>query len=177
MVYKFADYEFMEKIREYELFFKENYLRLYYFAFQMIGEKEPCRDIISEALEQTWLHFSQTDKEIKLTSFTYSIVRNKCIDYIRHEAVKAKYIDFYMSMHNESGEDNSYEEKEQKIRLIYSMIAELPPRTQTVLEMCYFQNKTYSEVAEELGVSVSAVRKHIVKALKTFRAGFAKKLN
>ena len=37
------------------------------------------------------------------------------------------------------------------------------------------QRKKYQEVAEELNISVSAVRKHIVKALQVIREECAKK--
>ena len=78
-------------------------------------------------------------------------------------------------MYSESGEDDTYEEMEQQISEMYCMLAKFTPKTRTILEMCYFQKKTYSETASELGISVSAVRKHIVNALKAFRAGIAKK--
>ena len=45
----------------------------------------------------------------------------------------------------------------------------LTPHTRHILEECYIQRKKYQEVAEELNISVSAVRKHIVKALQVIR--------
>ena len=45
----------------------------------------------------------------------------------------------------------------------------LTPRTRDVLERHYLQGKKYSEVAMELGISESAVKKHIMQALKLFR--------
>ena len=64
---------------------------------------------------------------------------------------------------------------EQQISKMYSMLDKFTPKTRIILEMCYFQKKTYKETAGELGICVSAVRKHIVTALKAFRAEFAKK--
>ncbi len=71
----------------------------------------------------------------------YSLVRNKCVDYLRHEAAKARYADFYMYMYNESGEDDTYEEMEQQISQMYCMLDKFTPKTRTILEMCYFQRK------------------------------------
>lgn len=47
--------------------------------------------------------------------------------------------------------------------------------TRHILEECYVRRKKYQEVADELNISVSAVRKHIVKALSVLRKEFAKK--
>ena len=48
----------------------------------------------------------------------------------------------------------------------------LTPRTQQVLKACYVERKKYKEVAEELNISKSAVKKHIMNALKTLREKF-----
>ncbi|ERI81674.1 RNA polymerase sigma-70 factor [Bacteroides pyogenes F0041] len=165
----------MEKEIEFEQFFKGNYSRFYYFALQMIEDREVCRDIVSDAFEHTWRIFCQKE-QFNATGYMYSLVRNKCIDYIRHETAKARYADLYMHMYGEGfEEDNACEEAEQQISQIYRVLEELTPKTRRILKMCYFQRKTYSQTAVELGISVSAVRKHIVNALKTFRAAIAKK--
>lgn len=158
----------------FEQFYKENYTRFYYFAFQMIGVKELCQDIVGEAFEQTWLLYHQ-GKESNLTAYMYSLIRNKCVDYIRHETAKARYADFYQSMYSEAGDSGDGDEMEEQITQMYDTLSHFTPKTQKILEMCYFQKKTYSETAAELEISVSAVRKHIVNALKAFRVEFAKK--
>ena len=139
----------------------------------MIGEKEVCRDIVGDAFEQAWA-FSHQKEQFNLTGYMYSLIRNKCVDYLRHETAKARYADFYMYMYSESSEDDTCEEMEQQNSEMYSMLDKFTPKTRSILEMCYFQKKTYSETADELGISVSAVRKHIVNALKAFRTAIAK---
>ena len=49
----------------------------------------------------------------------------------------------------------------------------LAPRTRLVLQECYIHKKKYKEVAAEMEISVNAVKKHIVKALKTIREEIA----
>lgn len=141
----------------------------------MIGDKEVCRDIIADGFEQTWLVFKQSENT-NWTSYMYSLVRNKCVDYLRHESAKARYAELYMAMYDECGEDDNYDEMDEQITLMYKMISEFSPKTRLILEECYFHKKKYSEVAEELGISISAVRKHLVSAMKNFRKGIAKKV-
>ena len=47
----------------------------------------------------------------------------------------------------------------------------LTPYNYYILEACYIHNKKYKEVAEELNVSVAAIHKNIVKALRILLAG------
>lgn len=164
----------LDKETEFEAFFKENYTRFYYFALQMVDDKEVCKDIVGDAFEQTWTMLHQT-KQPNMSSYMYSLIRNKCVDYIRHETAKSRYADFCMHMYSENSEDESYDETELQIAQMYRMLEEFTPKTRQILEMCYFQKKKYSEVAEELNISISAVRKHIVNALKAFRQKISKK--
>jgi len=46
---------------------------------------------------------------------------------------------------------------------------DLSPQTASIIRMCYGDGCSYRETAEELGISISAVNKHIVKGLRTLR--------
>jgi DNA-directed RNA polymerase specialized sigma subunit len=41
-----------------------------------------------------------------------------------------------------------------------------------LIKECYYENKKYQEVAENFGISISGVKKHIMKALKMLREEF-----
>ena len=51
---------------------------------------------------------------------------------------------------------------------------QLSPRTQQILNEHYLKNKKYREVAAELDISESAVKKHVMQALSFFRKKFVK---
>jgi len=52
------------------------------------------------------------------------------------------------------------------LQTVVAAIAELPARTRTVFVLHRFEEMTCTKIAEELGMSVSAVEKHIMKALR-----------
>ena len=141
----------------------------------MVDDEEVCRDIIGDAFEQTWIA-SRRDYKTNLYGYMFSIVRNKCVDYVRYETAKSKYADFYLAMYSESTDDEEdFLETERRIALVYEKMNQLTPKTRQILDMCYFKKKTYQQTADELNISVSAVRKHIVNALKAFRNDIPKK--
>ena len=102
------------------------------------------------------------------------VLLNLCIDYIRHLQVHEQYAQFCLSMTSEETDSDFLEEEENQQRL-RKVIRILTPRTRHILEECYIRKKKYQEVADELEISVSAVRKHIMKALQAMRDEFAKK--
>lgn len=74
--------------------------------------------------------------------------------------------------HDESihaGEDFSPERVligKEKIELVVQALEQLPLRTQEVFVLQRFEEMTYAEIARRLGVSVSAVEKHMMRALR-----------
>jgi RNA polymerase sigma-70 factor (ECF subfamily) len=66
-------------------------------------------------------------------------------------------------------------ERTELIANINKAIDELSPKSRAVVILHYRDGMSYSEVAEKLGISVHAVKKHVVKALSHFRETVAEK--
>lgn len=151
---------------QFETIYKTYYHRLYYYSFQIIKEEETSKDIINDVFEKIW---SQRNKlfEDTLSSYLYMIVRNKCIDYLRHKNVEQQYAELYDIIVSDDSED--YGLYEDRLLLIEKIIAGLGEPTKSIFTKCYFDNKKYVEVAQEYGISSSGVKKHIMKVLGLIR--------
>ena len=57
--------------------------------------------------------------------------------------------------------------------LLMTALAELPERCREVFTLCKLDGYKHSEVAAQLGISVSTVEKHMVKALRHCRAALS----
>lgn len=160
--------------KEFEALFRDMYPKLYYAAMKLVKEEETCRDLINDSFEQLWVHRADIEPNKRL-AFLYRLIHNKCIDYIRKKTARNKYIEFYNMLYGNKTEDieHTWEENEQRIEAMYHVIEKMTPQTQKILKSCYFMGMKYREVAEELGISTSAVRKHIVQALKLLRSSLA----
>jgi RNA polymerase sigma-70 factor (ECF subfamily) len=66
-------------------------------------------------------------------------------------------------------------ERTELFAYINKAIDELSPKSRAVVILHYRDGMSYSEVAEKLGISVHAVKKHVVKALSHFRETVAEK--
>jgi len=139
----------------------------------MIDDAEACRDIVGDVFEYVWKNHDKMDMST-VKSYLYMCVRTKCIDYIRRQQVHEQYAQFCLWMTSEVVESDSFEPGERTKRL-RKAIKSLTPRTRHILEECYVRRKKYQEVADELEISTSTVRKHIMKALQVMREEFAKK--
>jgi RNA polymerase sigma-70 factor (ECF subfamily) len=60
--------------------------------------------------------------------------------------------------------DENLERRETK-EIIRRAIEELPPRTRLVLELRWFRDMSYKEIARELGIQVKSVENALARAL------------
>jgi RNA polymerase sigma-70 factor (ECF subfamily) len=157
-----------------EQLFKENYKGLYYHALSFIKDEDASKDLVNDVFEYFWVNRKDIDISYSAKSLLYSMVRHKAINYLRHEDVKRKHMDFQLS--HSSMEEKEYENYEPLINKIKLAIGNLPPQGRIVFEMYFIQNYSYKEVAEELDVSVNTVKTHISKSIKKLREQFSEEI-
>ena len=150
---------------DFESFFKMHYSRFYSYALHVIGDEEEARDIVSDYFEYIWEH--QDCNIDNWETYAYSYIRNKCIDYLRHQDITRKYVDFYFELMKE--EQHREEELSDRYLLIKEALEALPIPIREVVNKSFYEQKIYKEIALELGVSESMIKKRMAKALEFIR--------
>jgi RNA polymerase sigma-70 factor (family 1) len=161
----------MSREGEFERLFRECYAQLYAFAIGLVREDELCRDILSDSFEILWNHLDEID-EARQKSYLYRTVRNKCTDWARSRLSQQRYEIFFKTIYGDENDDDGtmLKETEDNIDKIYRLMDTLTPQTRRILDECYFKGRRQADVAEELGISVSAVKKHVAQAMKVFKS-------
>ena len=156
----------------FEQLFRDNYGKAYYLALRILHDDEASKDVVADAFELVWRRLQDSDVD-KLSSYLLTAVKNVCLDYIRKQNIRSRYVQAsVMAVGKQSFNPDEGDLHEEKIQTIMRSLDELTPRTQQIVTMCYVQRKKYREVAEELGISESAVKKHIMQALSYMRQKF-----
>lgn len=161
----------MDKV-SFEQLFRDNYDKAYYLALRILHDDEASKDVVADAFELVWRRLQDSDVD-KLSSYLLTAVKNVCLDYIRKQNIRNRYVQASVQAVGKlSFNPEEVDLHEEKIQTIMRSLDELTPRTQQIVTMCYVQRKKYREVAEELGISESAVKKHIMQALSYMRQKF-----
>jgi len=107
-----------------------------------------------------------------LDGYVFEAAANLVRDGARRGAVRGQGqhvdLDTIQIMSDEPSADRVLEGR-QRVEELMLALKELPPRTRTVLILSRFEGFTYAQIARRLGISVSAVEKHMVKALAGLR--------
>ena len=152
---------------EFEALFKKWYMSLFYKALDWVEDEEVAKDLVSELFADLWKSYERI-RHYKIGPYLFTAIKNKSLNYLRHQKVECANRDAYIRMKEEILSDS--ELLEQRLQKIQEVIDGQTPLTKFVFEACYYENKTYQEVSEILAVSVSAVHKHISKMMAALRA-------
>ncbi|MEI6949718.1 RNA polymerase sigma-70 factor [Paraflavisolibacter sp. H34] len=149
--------------------FQLYYSRLCYFAFKMIEDREAAQDLVQDAFVGFWHRRDDFDSEPAVKTFLYVTVRNACLNRIRHEKVKKKFIDANKTSEAEEEKGLNNLVQAEVVGEIHRAIEELPQGCRQVLKLAYFEGLKNDEIAGELGVSVNTVKTQKARALQLLR--------
>lgn len=131
-----------------------------------------AEDIVQDVFANIWqkenVNIIETEK-----SFLFQCTKNKCLEHLRREKIKTKYIEA-----QESDTASVSIEKDTELYMrkekLFNSIRQLPPKCQEVFVMSKVNGLTYGEIAKQLDISIKTVENHIGKALRLLRASLAK---
>ncbi len=151
--------------KEFDRTFRMFYAELFVFANQIIHNETWCRDLVSDAFESAWMHID-TLQANTARAYLYKSVRNNCVNFLARENHKEKYITFYKHITTGVDDTDFLAERDEREAIINDVLMRLPEPSRDIFKRCYVDGKKYKEVASELGISTSTIKKYIMKALK-----------
>ncbi|MEG0517362.1 MAG: RNA polymerase sigma-70 factor [Bacteroidales bacterium] len=153
------------------------YARLRTFAISYVRDGETAEDLIQDTILKIWESGVDISSCENIGALLYTILRNKCLDYIKHKLVELKHASFITEEYN-SLLTNQYALEDNSIHIITNnqikealntALQKLPRQTRDVFVMNKFNDLKYKEIAEELSISVKTVEYHISKAFSLLR--------
>lgn len=149
-------------------FFKKYAKSLRNFLFYKYGNKDQAEDLVQEAFIKLWQNCASVPIE-KAKSYLYTIANNSSLNEIKHQKVVIQYENNFTGL-DKTNENPEYilEEKQFKDKLLKA-IEDLNETQRIAFLMHRIDGKKYSEIADELNISVKAVEKRIHLALVELR--------
>lgn len=158
----------LDDISLFDILFKRYYSQLYVFAHHFLHVDEDCHDAVSEVFEDVWRHYADIEED-KALAYMYQCLRRNCLDRLKHRKVEERYIRLSSIITEHLVTQEQMEETYRREAVIEQVLQSLPPPTQEIFIQCYVEHRRYQEVADNLGVSASTIKKHIIRALKIIR--------
>lgn len=159
-----------------ERLFEAYYTRLYLYALNFLEDEDEAKDVVSNVFAYVWQKWQAGDDETLGSSYLYTLVRNHCIDYLRHSKAKENY-GLFLQRYSKTENEEDGDEYERRIQTISLLIEALPEPDKTILQCCYFKHMTYKQTAESLQLTLVVVKKKMLKVFKFLREELRKDKN
>ena len=147
---------------------------LYFMLLKMTNNPHDAEDLTIEAFGKAFKKLHQYTPDFAFSTWLFKIASNNCIDFIRKKKKYTFSID--QGIDDELGtelanripaEDLDPEEelvKKQKIKLMHEVVDKLKPHYRTLIELRYFSEFSYEEIAVELNLPLGTVKAQLFRA-------------
>jgi len=139
-------------------------------SFHLVQDREDAKDVVQEVFIKLWRNRKEINISHSLEAYLKRAVVNTSLNHIES---KKKFISLD---HLEPAPDyvigNVVEEQQASEELSLRLdlaIGNLPLRTKAVFTLIRFEEMSYKEVSESMSISLKAVEKEMMKALKLLR--------
>lgn len=151
--------------KEFKALYTECFPPAMRLAMSLLHDEDEARDVVQEVFLRLWESSIQVDNP---PAFIIRAVRNASINRINmletHERI-------LKGLFLEQPPDNITIEQHND-EIVSAIRRLLTPREQQVVDKIYSEELSYKDTAEKLGISIAAVNKYIVSALKKLRNHF-----
>jgi RNA polymerase sigma-70 factor, ECF subfamily len=161
-----------------KVFFNRYHAPLCMLACRMVKDADEARDIVQEVFIRLWKNRKDLQINTSLEAYLKRATVNTSLNLLQSPARQRKQqldaIDPSSALSPAGDHALSFDELTLRAS---AAIDNLPPRTRTVFTLIRSEEMTYRDVAETLGISLKAVEKEMLKALKLLREALKEYLN
>ena len=154
---------------ELEILFKTHYAPMYRLAVSLLYDADEARDVVSDVFASL-LDGGMAIRNDNARGFLLTCVRNGCINVIRHNQMRERFINLY-STKAEALAD-SPDDSMMLAELRDYIDTHLPPLSRRIFTLRYLQDMTCQQVADAVGVSRVTVHHHLSQSLEKINAYF-----
>ena len=149
---------------------------IYFMLLKMVNNKSDAEDLTIEAFGKAFKNIHQYSPNYAFSTWLFKIASNNCIDFLRKKRNNIVSIDG----NNPSGDKEPEQQpihlkdetpdpeenliKQQKKVLMRTVVKKLKPRYRILIELRYFKEFSYEEIAEELDLPLGTVKAQLFRA-------------
>jgi len=147
---------------------------IYFMLLKMVNNRDDADDLTIEAFGKAFKNLHQYTPDYAFSTWLFKIATNNCIDFIRRKRKMTFSID--KGFENDEGQETTFELKsmtldpeenmikKQKAVLMHDIVEKLNPRYRRLVELRYFQERSYEEIATELQLPLGTVKAQLFRA-------------
>ena len=156
--------ELMEKYRD----------SIFHLCRKMVFNDDDADDLTIETFGKAFQRLKQYTPAFAFSTWLFKIASNHCIDFIRKKRINALSLDrgiateegdnIQFTVKDEAPDPIETLEKKQRVEKMRLVVSELKPRYRRLVELRYFEEYSYDEIALELDLPLGTVKAQLFRA-------------
>ena len=141
---------------------------------RMLSNPEDIEDVVFDTFGKAFSNINSYAPDYAFSTWLFKIATNRCIDHIRKKRITTFSINStyenedgnFEGIDLDSGGLSPEEEtiKDQKNQLMRMFVSQLKPNYKKLVELRYFDELSYEEIAEQLELPVGTVKAQLFRA-------------
>lgn len=147
---------------------------IHFLLLKMVNNREDAEDLTIETFTKAFHALPNFRPDYAFSTWLFRIATNAGIDFIRKKRLKTTSIDntFTSESGNEvkisirSGDMNPEQEliTAEKAEMLRAFVDKLKPRYQQLIDLRYYKQLSYEEIAEQTGLPLGTVKAQLFRA-------------
>lgn len=149
---------------------------IYFMLLKMVNNRTDAEDLTIEAFGKAFTNIHQYAPQFAFSTWLFRIASNNAIDYLRKKKTvtvplessnptdKNRSIERNFNMRSDADTPEESFIRGQKAKILRKVVAKLKPRYRTLLELRYFKEYSYDEIAKELNLPLGTVKVQLFRS-------------
>ena len=130
--------------------YRKYWQKLYIHAYNLLNDGESAKDVLSDVFCSVLENSEQFEGKTDLLPLFYVMVKNRCIDHIRHQNVVNRNAERYLEELYSGWTAKEYRDYEDKIDRMQESIRQMAPQMRIVVEVqcLYILRQCLAQIAQ-----------------------------
>ncbi len=147
---------------------------IYFMLLKMVNNPVDAEDLTIEAFGKAFKNLKQYTPNFAFSTWLFKIASNNAIDYIRKQRGSTVSLDQSVDeednlspsalIQSDTPDPEASMINEQKIKLMRDVVTKLKPRYRSLIELRYFKEYSYDEIADHLELPLGTVKAQLFRA-------------
>ncbi len=145
---------------------------IYFMLLKMVNNSSDAEDLTIEAFGKAFHNLESFTPEFAFSTWLFKIATNNCIDFIRKKQTSPAAIDqldddldnITVNIQSDLPDPEEALINDQKIKVLRDIVNQLKPRYRQLIELRYFKEYSYEEIASELNLPIGTVKAQLYRA-------------
>jgi len=138
--------------------------KVYRLCCSLLRDPDQAQDAAQESLVRVWKALSKYDQRASLSTWIYTITRNRCLTAIERRRELDSLSDPAVEHEAETAQAVAPEPEQDHLAMLRELVDALPERFRRAIVLFYYEERSVAEVAQMLGQPEGTVKTNLHRA-------------